>query len=146
MLSSVTRRIASTQGRRAILINNNNNTVVASTRSFSGFVNSLQQGMLNRQEKSKDDQFKAQMAKMLSYDIFSLKEFSAELDENLDSWRAKIPGMTDKDQMAGLRKTRMLINVILEMNPDSADKSKPHVAISSFDRHTKRKISAKSGT
>mmetsp|Transcript_17722 Transcript_17722/g.23453 ORF Transcript_17722/g.23453 Transcript_17722/m.23453 type:complete len:252 (-) Transcript_17722:132-887(-) len=105
-----------------------------------GFFDRMRDKLSDREQKKQADKYAEQLQKMASVDSWTLKAFSDEISQSLSSWRMKIPGMSNVQQVKAVKEQQKIIEAIkveVGENGTAAD-------ITALGRKEKLKISLRS--
>jgi hypothetical protein len=82
--------------------------------SSKGFFGSIRSKFEERSKKSQKEAYAKQLAKMAESEKWTLKDFSDEIDETLSSWRTKIPGVSNLQQVKSAKEAQVVIKAVVD--------------------------------
>ena len=144
------RAVLSQQGQRAGVAVIKSTTPAQHLRQFSstsdsdenpGFFGRIKNSFTDRQERKAQEQFADQLQKMANSERWTIKDFHDDLSLVADSWRSKIPGMTNISQVKSAKQMNSISKAIIEVVGSNATASE----LLEMPRTDKLKVSVKSG-
>ncbi|KAI2510237.1 hypothetical protein MHU86_4115 [Fragilaria crotonensis] len=106
-----------------------------------GFFGRIKNSFTDRQERKAQEQFANQLEKMANSERWTIKDFQDDLSLVVDSWRTKIPGMTNISQVKSAKQMNGISKAIIEVIGANATASE----LLEMPRTDKLKVSVKSG-
>ena len=80
-----------------------------------GFFGRIQNAFTARQERLAQEQFAEQVERMANSEKWTIQNFSDDVSKSVDSWRTKIPGMRNLQQVKSAKKISSIAKAIVEV-------------------------------
>lgn len=80
-----------------------------------GFFGRIQNAITSRQERLAQEQFAEQVERMANSEKWTIQNFSDDVSKTVDSWRTKIPGMSNLQQVKGAKKISNIAKAVVEV-------------------------------
>lgn len=80
-----------------------------------GFFGRIKNAITARQERLAQEQFAEQVGRMANSEKWTIQNFSDDVSKSVDSWRTKIPGMSNLQQVKAAKKTSNIAKAVVEV-------------------------------
>jgi hypothetical protein len=90
-------------------------TTPPSDEKKTGFFGRIQNAFTARQERLSQEQFAEQVERMANSEKWTIQNFSDDVSKSVDSWRTKIPGMSNLQQVKSAKKMNSIAKAIVEV-------------------------------
>jgi hypothetical protein len=84
----------------------------STTTSSPGFFGRVQNAFIDRQKKSQQQQLAEALEKMADSPVWTIKDFSEDLERNTKGWRAMLPGVSNELKM--VKETVAIAKAVIE--------------------------------
>ena len=149
MLSILSRRVVPLLSARRLLaspslpsasgffLSPSTSSSLSGSRALS-IMGTIQEKLVSRRIEKIDEEFQAQMKKMVALETFELKDFLDEIDAGLNTWSVKAAAaVSTNKEIETLKATSHLLNALLKELPDGK--------FVELDRKAKLRVSARAG-
>ena len=105
-----------------------------------GFFGRMKNAFTDRQERKAQEQFAEQLHKMANSERWTIQDFQADLSKITDTWKAKMPGVSDLSQVKSAKVMSGIANAVIEVVGANATAEE----LMEMSRTDKLKVSVKS--
>ena len=100
----------------------------------------MKNAFTDRQERKAQEQFAEQLHKMANSERWTIQDFQADLSKITDTWKAKMPGVSDLSQVKSAKVMSGIANAVIEVVGANATAEE----LMEMSRTDKLKVSVKS--
>ena len=113
----------------------------SSEEKSPGIFGRMQNAFTERQERKQREGFSEQLEKMSNSEVWSISDFQEDMSKTVNSWRTKVPGMSNLSQVKTAKSLYSIAQAIIEEIGADSTAAK----LTDMSRIDKLKVSIKSG-